>query len=353
VFLGLMFLGPTAIGILNLQNPRKSAFQTFAFSARLQSDQRICPRQSPLPRGRWRATRSCQRPHMNTVSGLFLVLAGTAGLWTAHAIYSGTALNRPIPPKDVDIVDQGSATDAVRVAPPEESRGYLVAPERPQLTEAPPAPVVVTVAKRNNEPDARTSMAALDKPMYAISRDRTLLARELQRELRRLGCYDGKLNGSWTRATRAAMTTFTRRINATLPVDKPDEILLALVQGQRAQVCGVPCPSGEGLNKNGDCIPNALRARATTTAARRGGEPARLVASIGSTASPVQPTFGESADGPMMLAGPAVHHVTSVRPTAATRVARERAAAAAQRGQAQHSQFASALFSKIDALGPH
>ena len=102
--------------------------------------------------------------------------------------------------------------------------------------------------------------------------DRAGLARELQRELRRVGCYDGEINGTWTPAARRAMKTFTDSVNASLPVDQPDYILLTLVQGRQERVCGAPCSAGQGMAEDGRCLPNAVIARAakkaTTTASR-------------------------------------------------------------------------------------
>jgi hypothetical protein len=63
--------------------------------------------------------------------------------------------------------------------------------------------------------------------------DRVGLTRALQRELKRVGCYNGEITGQWTTSTRMAMRAFTERVNASLPVDKPDPVLLSLVQGHR------------------------------------------------------------------------------------------------------------------------
>jgi hypothetical protein len=87
------------------------------------------------------------------------------------------------------------------------------------------------------------------------------LALSLQRELRRAGCYAGKINGTWTRSTKRAMKAFTERVNASLPVDRPDIVLLALLQGERGVACG-KCPSGQRLGPGGDCLPAAILARA-------------------------------------------------------------------------------------------
>ena len=95
-----------------------------------------------------------------------------------------------------------------------------------------------------------------------VSRSRDALARELQKELKRVGCYSGELNGAWTASTRQAMNAFSDRVNAKLPTDRPDNILLALVQGQSNKVCGTPCPSGQSLSRTQQCTPNALLTRA-------------------------------------------------------------------------------------------
>jgi hypothetical protein len=63
------------------------------------------------------------------------------------------------------------------------------------------------------------------------------LARALQRELKRVGCYNGEVSGAWTASSRLAMKTFLERVNAALPVDKPDPVLLSLVQGHRERAC--------------------------------------------------------------------------------------------------------------------
>ena len=125
---------------------------------------------------------------------------------------------------------------------------------RPEAAPPASAPVIVTLAPRST--DAVASRTA------AIPKDRDRLARELQKELRRVGCYEGELNGVWTPATRRAMKTFTDRVNASLPVDEPDAVLFAMVQSQQDQVCGKPCPIDQGLSEDGRCLPNAILAKA-------------------------------------------------------------------------------------------
>ena len=103
------------------------------------------------------------------------------------------------------------------------------------------APVVVTVPARATAAPPPQAAPRQPPPGTASPRDPASLARQLQSELRRVGCYDGELSGVWTPRTRMAMKAFTDRVNASLPVDKPDQILLALVQSHQGVAC-VPPP---------------------------------------------------------------------------------------------------------------
>ncbi|MGE0857080.1 MAG: hypothetical protein AB7L18_13405, partial [Hyphomicrobiaceae bacterium] len=88
------------------------------------------------------------------------------------------------------------------------------------------------------------------------------LARKLQGELKRVGCYYGDVDGDWGMGSKRAMAGFLERVNATLPTDSPDYILLTLVQGHADRACGVSCPSGQALANDGRCLPTAIIARA-------------------------------------------------------------------------------------------
>jgi hypothetical protein len=88
--------------------------------------------------------------------------------------------------------------------------------------------------------------------------DDYVLTKELQRQLRRVGCYGGDINGTWTASTQRAMQTFNNRVNATLPLERPDPTLLALLQGHPDKTCSKPCPSGENPISDGHCVPGAV-----------------------------------------------------------------------------------------------
>ena len=95
--------------------------------------------------------------------------------------------------------------------------------------------MVVTLPPRRTSRDSTASEAPACSRRH--SRRPRLSGAALQSELKRVGCYDGDVNGVWNARSRAAMKAFTERVNATLPVDNPDQILLALVQGHRGRAC--------------------------------------------------------------------------------------------------------------------
>ena len=64
------------------------------------------------------------------------------------------------------------------------------------------------------------------------------LARDIQKELKRVGCYDGDVTGDWNAGTRRAMKLFIDKVNAALPSDEPDHILRTMVQGHPGNACG-------------------------------------------------------------------------------------------------------------------
>jgi hypothetical protein len=167
---------------------------------------------------------------------------------------------------------------------------------------------VVTLAA-DTSPVVPKTAAPLD------SRSRAALAREIQTELKRVGCYGGSIDGSWGTASKRAMVAFIERVNASLPLGEPDDILLLLVKSHAPGTCGISCPVGQSLSRNYRCVPDAVLAHAGKQI-RPAAEPPRtmLVASAVSRttdannllpASPVQPARdGWPLPGRMSIGGP-------------------------------------------------
>jgi hypothetical protein len=100
-------------------------------------------------------------------------------------------------------------------------------------------------------------------PRDPSARHKLVLA--IQQELRRVGCYGGRLDGSWDYALKNAMKEFTDRVNATLPLDEPDYIQLTLIQSESDGICSA-CPAGKSLSASGRCagLSDTVRAVAAT-----------------------------------------------------------------------------------------
>ena len=114
-----------------------------------------------------------------------------------------------------------------------------------------PDPVVVTLP-------SRAQLASPGAPSdLVVPLSQFAIAREAQKEMRRLGCYEGESSGIWTPSSRLAAQRFVDLVNAKLPADKPDEILLALLRDQSGAICG-QCQRGEARDPSGRCMPTAL-----------------------------------------------------------------------------------------------
>lgn len=96
-------------------------------------------------------------------------------------------------------------------------------------------------------------------PLRAM--DKRSLARAIQSELARVGCYDGTLNGLWTQATRTAMSSFVENANGRLPTDGPDQALLSLVQ---AHTGAGACQANPGAASAGVALVAAPRSHYRT-----------------------------------------------------------------------------------------
>ena len=110
----------------------------------------------------------------------------------------------------------------------------------------PPVTVVVSLPQRVDQ----ASRAPIEPPLRTPDGS---LARQLQQELQRVGCYDRELNGIWTTSSRMAAQDFMDRVNAKLPIDKPDEVLLSLLQSQAGVVCSISCPTDQPIDAGGRC----------------------------------------------------------------------------------------------------
>ena len=134
---------------------------------------------------------------------------------------------------------------------------YLTGWPRSAQPRAPETASVMTVSQRTREAPPASPQAV------PVPRDMASLTREIQRELKRVGCYDGEENGRWNAKSRLAMKAFMDQVNARLPTERPDYVLLRLTQHHQGRACGantaLPAPPSllrEGLVPRGSAKVN-------------------------------------------------------------------------------------------------
>jgi peptidoglycan hydrolase-like protein with peptidoglycan-binding domain len=97
------------------------------------------------------------------------------------------------------------------------------------------------------QPAAGPQLAAVPQAApaaHATSVDRHELVRSLQLELKRVGCFNGAVNGEFDDATRAASRSFAKLSSITLPDDLTLDNIKALHAIDK-RVCPLVCPEGE------------------------------------------------------------------------------------------------------------
>lgn len=210
-----------------------------------------------------------------TTSALLLTFGVGLGIYASPHIsavwQAATERARGEAPVAAAVPTTGPAA-VVEAAPKraDDATSRVFSPQQPLFARVPTSPQgepktspVVTVDQVTGP--FRTANAADPDPKGARPDDsRRQLVRDLQRELRRVGCYEGELTGEWSTDVRRAMKTFTDRVNARLPLEQPDHILLTLVRGHTDTACGKGCPAGQAMADGGRCVPKGLVAKAQT-----------------------------------------------------------------------------------------
>jgi peptidoglycan hydrolase-like protein with peptidoglycan-binding domain len=190
------------------------------------------------------------------------------------------------------------------------------------------------------------------QPVPGRPLDGGFLTKELQRELGRVGCYGGEINGVWTQSTRRAIQTFINRVNATLPTERPDHILLAILQSYPDKTCKKPCASDETSAPDGRCVPGAIAGLATKTADAKS---VPLVTRWSATETAAADDDAASVYKPPrarltapLKPPPAPRIVTAPLPPKHTAPPRVATGTREQSRPTQHSEFVRTLFQRLD-----
>jgi len=149
--------------------------------------------------------------------------------------------------------------------PPSSVLDYLAQKLSAQDTTAAPvapAPQPITLAEWKSAIIRTADSAGPSDVKPTEPTSRLALTRDIQRELQRVGCYPGEIDGVWGGGSQRAILHFMDRVNASLPTRDPDVFMLSLIKSQTAAVCGTSCPRGQSLTANGRCLPTTLVAEA-------------------------------------------------------------------------------------------
>ncbi|MGC2122269.1 MAG: TIR domain-containing protein [Xanthobacteraceae bacterium] len=106
--------------------------------------------------------------------------------------------------------------------------------------------------------DARQRIASLAatsaKPVVPAAPDPHELARSLQFELQRVGCFDGAVNGEFDDATKSALHKFIKLTSISMPDEASTDAINA-VRGANKRICPLLCPTGEHADGEA-CVAN-------------------------------------------------------------------------------------------------
>ena len=182
-----------------------------------------------------------------------------------------------VPPSPVgDVAQSPAPAPAPAATPPQPkswSRDVEIYPGGREggLDAAAVAPARVVAPKPMVAPAAVAALPPRDRP-------RAELVRDLQRELKRIGCYAGDVDGSWGPGSRRSMQAFMEQVNSSLQSDDPDLIQLTLVRGYS----GLACRGAPGAN------PGIITAGRTPAApGPRESSPAQVPSYASAPAGPV------------------------------------------------------------------
>lgn len=103
--------------------------------------------------------------------------------------------------------------------------------------------------------DAQIAALAAAEAARVAATNCTEMTRSVQVELKRVGCYDGALNGQFDDATRTAWRSFGKLAGAGTS-DEPTADSLKTLKSIDKRVCPLQCPSGQRAESN-SCVADA------------------------------------------------------------------------------------------------
>jgi hypothetical protein len=138
------------------------------------------------------------------------------------------------------------------VASPAFAAATAAQPPDPALNRSPPP--VPSAAAPSHEAD-KSQQTAADSPTEPSVRASPLsiqfiIARGLQGELSRVGCYSGNIDGDWNAASRRALQNFNKHAGTKLEVDVANFNAIAVIRSRMSRICPLVCDRGSRVQGN-------------------------------------------------------------------------------------------------------
>jgi hypothetical protein len=176
---------------------------------------------------------------------------------TAHTVSAPSKFA----PSSLALVQSSAAT--ARAQPEGQSARMVVALASTASTTAPPAdaasspspqPVLGPATNSEEAGKGQQTYAAVSATEPSgraspVSVELTI-ARELQGELKRVGCDPGNIDDDWNAASRRALENFNEHAGTNLDVEVANFSALSVVRSRMSRICPVACDRGPGVRGN-------------------------------------------------------------------------------------------------------
>ncbi len=155
------------------------------------------------------------------------------------------------PQRDYELAERVGTIDAWESFLAVHPSGFYASLARQQRDKLlPPAGPPTSVAQR---PVTQTpsQVAVLSAPEAKVEEPRVdmrAIARDLQVQLKRVGCDPGTTDGNWSAKSRAAMDQFNRQAGMDLDTNGATVSALEAVRVQRGRICPLTCGSGQQVS---------------------------------------------------------------------------------------------------------
>jgi len=141
------------------------------------------------------------------------------------------------------LVPEQKVTRQIAVLPSGQSES------QPQQNAAPASPAgpkrIAVLPAPGSQQAAPVENVVSAPPPAAPAADPAAVARDLQTELRRVGCDPGAINGVWSPSSQQALEQFNRRAGTKLEAKTASLDALDAVKVQRGRICPLTCGSGQ------------------------------------------------------------------------------------------------------------